>query len=397
MNDADNGTAKATAEADKLTAEAAKLRAEAEAARSKAEAEVTKLVAEAAKIDTEARKLEADAEIARWKALVPDFGAIESGKITVPEGRIGRSAILGQMALEDAARKLEPKIGLGSRDVVLVTSEVDLASTGAAYLEVKTASDSVIARAREVTGKANKGADPGDPKTDLAFAPGLLGVGAAAVAALPGILSMFRTDHSQSVVDLAADDEAAATLVCEMLLKEKAQATVVEDRFRLVEESGIWTVLKTLGDARTDLVEARLRRFPPDAERPKPGTPEALLLAEIEAATAAVVGLEASLRSVPAGRSRAPIVEAALYERLYGTDAKFTHVLLVRAHGGQVQQDIADRNWLFGKDTVNLIAEASISFRLLSVADNKLVGAGLASGRAQAHGRPGERLRIEAG
>jgi hypothetical protein len=369
----------------------------------KQDAEAAKLNAEAAKIAAEARKIELETDVARWRGLVPDFGAVKAGKTDLPAEKVGRSALLGWMALESAAEKLvaeaifdQTLVAKGSGVVVLVTSDPDLTSLGAAYLEVKTSTDAVLARATEVLKKYRV------VSKTMAFAPTLIGAATAVAGALPGLISLFGTDRSETVIDLARDDEAVIAMVCGKLLKHGALSgiTIVDDRFRLVERTGIWSVLRDLNDARTELAGVRAEQAPPGTEPPKPGTAKAKALAEIESAIAAIVGMEVSLRSVPAGRVRSPIVEAALYERLFeaqGTADGFTHVLHLRALGGQVSRDVVDRPAVFGSDTLNILAEAAISYRLLKIESNALVASGLVSGSAQAFGKPGGALRFEKG
>lgn len=352
-------------------------------------AEIEKLKAEAAKTTAETDKLRADADLARWKALVPDPAAVKGGSLTAPTDRTV-SATLAFHAMAAAARDLAQRLEgvLGSR--VLVTSHVDLASTAAVFLEVEAAIAAVARHAEAVIEADPRRARP----PGKSFAP--VPVIGAIAGALPAALSLFRVDRAVSTASFGPNDTAAAALVAGALAE--AGREVVHDHFRLPERGGIWTRLADLADSRRSLLAALRGGGPgrgPTASRPDKAT-MALWTEEVKTAVAAIDALDARLRARPEGAARAPLVEASLHEALFagGAGGGPAQALLVKSEGGQVAQATADR--VIGADTVMLIAEVAITYMVLDLAENRLTAAGAAPGVAQASGRIGAPLRIEA-
>jgi hypothetical protein len=351
-------------------------------------AEIAKLRADASKAEAEAEKLRADGELARWKSLVPDFGAVKRGALTAPAEK-AVSATLAYRALGAAAKNVADAIEkhLGQR--VLVTSDIDLAASAAAYLEVNEALETLSKNVKDVLSN--------DPEIQgyVIDAPAI----AAAVSALPGLLSLFSVNRTVSVANFNSNDTAAAALVAGALLGHESRE-IIHDDFRLPTKGAIWKKVEALADQRIKVSTALRKATPSDDTKPSEAL--ALRLSELKTLLAAIDAMDARLRSKSDGVARSPLTEASLYEELYTpraadgattTVSGISHVLLVKSEGGQVVQ-ATDQGWLH-RDQLMLLAEAAVTYMLLDVGKKRLVAAGNKSGMAQATGSIGDRLKID--
>ncbi len=92
-----------------------------------------------------------------------------------------------------------------------------------------------------------------------------------------------------------------------------------------------------------------------------------------------------------AAGARSPLAIASLNELLHqgGADG-ISYVLSVKVLGGRSEQYTKDRR--VGFDTYTTLADASVSFMLYDVADQKIIKSGIANGVSSVHGRLGKPL-----
>ena len=439
---------KASAEADKAAREVAVI-LDSELDRRKQEAEAEKAIAEA-------RKATADADRARLSALIPDLGDMSRGETTITTEQPLFSAVLAHRALGDAAgvmkTRLEGKLGEG---VTLLTSDPDLATSDAVYLDVRTgldqlstAADKLLAAAKPEAGLEEAAEAQGDKEALGAGAvTGALGAAVggpagmaagALAAAVPSVLSLLSAHRSISTYPATVDDTAALAAVGGALAEWKVKL----DDFRLVPEGEITEAASELQTRRSQLVELKLTQDQTrsrgaavrsaseerirelnaqlDKAREKGLSVEdilrsikeekeardlasmtekrsAVFIGLIESALSTIDAFVAKLTTVPAGGKRSPLAAAALREQFRSNgDAKISKVLLVKAASGSVAQLLNDRPLWF-KDRFMMIGSVSVSYVLIDPSDSTVEAAGQAPGTASVKGTIGKEFTISSG
>ncbi len=435
---------KARADAEKARADAEKAAADARSAKAKADGDERnaaqagsalgrqKRDAVARQKIAEAEKAAAAAQADQMAALIPDLGDVERGKLDTEKAEIPlfAGAVAGR-ALDYAAGKLVEALSkpLGEPARVLVTSDAELAASHAAYLDVLNGLEQLNAAARGLLGDLEPpevGAEPPEDaaaKQELAALP----LVQAAVAALPGALSLLSAHRAIATSAATVDDLAAAAATAGRLREDKPAITIVHDNVRLLSNGVVHARLTTLSEHRQKLVgsklsfgdlksrkseelsvaqgrvkdvEAVLERDPAD-QAAKNALPDrraeaaglerevaeaAIRIGLIDGTIAAIDKFLTSLTTVPKGGTRSPLTLAALREDLRDGKDPFTHVLLVKGNGGSTSQVIDDKP-LWAADRFAVVGTAGITYMLIDTATSNVLAAGNASGAADVSGK----------
>lgn len=459
--------------------EAAAIEAEAKARKAAADAEAAELTAQqnrrsAANYDPSlsreetaatSRKNVAQAELETAKAhreqlaaLIPDLSKADRGSLTVDDSV---APILGSQltftAMNRAAQAIAANIEgvLPTHDqtstplpLLLVTTNLDLASTDAAYHEVMSGLDELLESIAKLP-------EPTDPQLESI---GGLDVLATVASAIPSVLSLLSAHRTLTGKTVDPNHVAAAAAVAGAL---QGKTRVLHETFRLVPNGRVFTRLRELSESRNELTSHQLaqqeairvlsQRAAAAAEQvttleaeiakaKKAGKPVEELnqqLAEAErgmkssaAAESAARSLLAAMDSMAAAadsfcaairetgaNGRSPLVTAALHEQLHPEEPRSSEVLggdhkaastdpaarppelidyalVVQAEPGQVVQSIDDKPF-FIKDRFSTYALGSITYLLLQISTNTIVRAGTITRSASAHGKIGDDFEIK--
>jgi hypothetical protein len=408
---------KAIAEAEKAARDAAQTLDPA-LERQKREAEAKKSVAEAEKATADARR-------AQISALVPDLSKVERGETTVTGSQPLFSSVLAHRALDGAVADLVERVlkAIPEGDTVLVTSDSDLATSDAAYLEVNSGLEQLIAAADELKSQAEQ------------RAVGAI-VGALA-AAIPPVLSLLSAHRAVSSNPVTVDDTTATAVVAGGLTA--SGRTIRLDDFRLVPTGRIVQRAKDLGERRSSLIELKLTkeqdRNDLEAQRVsadqriselkktleglEPESPEGkrvrssleeegrnreevsvavkdlgVIIGLIDSLISSIDAFSTAIHAVPEGAKRSPLVSASLREEAHGEDSTFSRILFVKASAGSVDQVFSDRP-LWSKDKFASIASVSVSYWMIDTATSDVLSAGLAKGSAMMSGSIGGSFSID--
>lgn len=400
-----------------LAAEQEKLQAEADSLKTKAlkeareEREASELGATALR-EAERRQKVAEAEKAvaaakreQVTALIPDFKDVGRGTLEDKSDKPMFEVALAQRALADAASKaatvvrmcLDPPEG----KCVLVTSDAELSASDATYQDVVVGLSQLTAACEEAL------AEPGtDPLTDdtgtgievETFVP-LAPMLSAVASAIPALLGVFSARRTLKGSDVAKNDLAAAAALAGAIRAKEGQApSLVHDDVRVLPAGGVYSKHATLVTLRRRLTTLKLELEAQRAQVPEGDKASlsrvVLRLARVDTVSSAIDQFNTSLVMVPEGATRSSLSAAASREQLH--DGTFTHVLVVKSEGGSVHQSIDDKPFMFG-DKVSIAAAASITWILVEVATNHILGADAAGGTATAHGKIGDQLEISIG
>jgi hypothetical protein len=440
--------AKAQADADKAAADVRSARAKADkderdAAWSDTAQAKKQREAESRKATAEAEKSTAAADRDRVAALIPDFSKVERGSLELKGDQPLFASPLANRALDEGAETLVTEalevLPQGGKWRVLVTSDAELATSHAAYIDVVTGLDQLFETAEDLIDKISR-ADT------LEFLPVVPAI-AALAGAVPGLLSLFSAHRTVTTAPVTVGDLAAAAATAGALKRAEPGGTVVHDDFRVLETSRVHQKLAALSKKREELVghrialesektaksteleaahanikeiTAQLQAAPADAQpalraKLKETQDEAASLEQaisaatvklglIESVQSAIDAFVASLTAVPEGGKRSPLAQAAMREHLHDvadstkpTDkdpGAFTHVLLVKGNGGSAVQTVEDRP-LWWKDKFAVIATASITYMLLETAGSSILAAGNLGGSATGFGSIGDQFELE--
>lgn len=269
-------------------------------------------------------------------------------------------------------------------------------------------------------------AAPGGAAAPAALAAaglGPIGLAAAAAAAVPSIMSLFSStttvkDHTEDITDLAtttsvlaavADKLDGFTLVHEDFRLAPAKSVIREAYAQLADQRAMLIFRQARVQAiknENDLFVSRTQAEQDAARKAQRPWPDDLLLAEQIAAaqlnsencaallsviSAAITSIDAFTTAVnaTAAGARSPLAIASLNELLHTGDADgIGYVLSVKGLGGQSEEYIKDRH--VGFDTYRTLADASVSFMLYDVANQKIIKSGIANGVSSVHGRIGK-------
>src|SRR5436190_8009950 len=347
-----------TAEQPPLPADLQRRVDEATASTKEANARAAEAAARSAEI-----KANSDATAARLteiKSFVPDVGSATKSKLDIKDATPMWNSLLTYAALDRIGAKVADRVVSalpeGATTSILVTGDADLASSDATYDDVKTGLKQLERAAKSLLADLEP---PEEPEPHAEFIAPALAVQLAA-AALPAVLSVFSTESTLSTAATQASDLAAAAPVAGAL--HKKGISVVHDGFRLLPEGGVFNQLANVEKERARLAtwqlklsdnkagtDARLTELkaekPRDerriAELTQESSTDATRLGQIKDVLTAIDTFLAGLRAVPKGGSHSPLTTAALHEELHGEKPRFGHVLLVKTHAGQSQQEIS--------------------------------------------------------
>lgn len=337
------------------------------------DADVARKAAEAEKAAADARaaRIAADrAEREKWSALVPDLSQVQLGPTAVSGDQAVRGSALALRALDDAAAKVAEVVAdLKPSGPVLVTGDVDLAGGEAARR-------AVVGGVERLTRTADELLKAVQPSTQEAV--GALAVGSLVAQAVPALVQLASSKRTVTTAAVPADDLASAACVMGKLLAKNV--VVRHDDFRMPTASRIDAALAALDERRKDVAD-RVDRLG-DAQKAERD--------ELKSFLASVDAFLAAITSVPSGATRSPWADACLREALH--DGSVDHVVLVKGAAGTTTQLVNDRP--IGRDDVSLVADVSITYLVLRLADNRLVAAGAAAGTATMTGKIGKQLRV---
>ena len=339
--------------------------------RRKAEAELEKAIAEAEKATAESKR-------AQVSALIPDIKDANASKLDVS----GDAPLYGGMAAHHALVDVSAKIADAIADIVtdkkvLVTSDADLATSDAIYVQVATSLDGLISAAEAILPTVAEGSPGGpDSSADLGF-PGAA-VGAIA-SAIPAVLSAFSSQRTVKTFSSTVDAEAAIASVAGAL--HTAQVWI--DDFRLLPAADLAQRFATLQALRIRVQQ--LVTLEPDATKPLPKLAKDVLTAIDAFLTSAL--------TTPSGAKRSPFAEACLREQLHESGA-LDFVLLVTGASATSQQMINDRPF-WSDDKFSVLSTVSVTYALIELPSSKVVGSGVVVGTTQLMGKIGEGFEIQ--
>lgn len=407
----------------------------------------------------------------KYKALVPDLTKAATSTVDDKSTGVAFSGLVTYSALYHAAEIIANRIATavgepvdGRPATILVTSQSDLVTNDLLSGAVAASLSHLIKFAGDVLAEPQETGTPEPPETvaepadrhsliqahvemlttaslgataslggaavaGAAGAAGLgpIGLGAAAVAAIPSIISLFSStttvkDHAEDITDLAT----TTSVVSAVADKLTAHTVVHEDFRRSPVRSSIVTGYQKLADQRTKLVfrQEHVQRVKNDADlklsaaqqeqdaakKANPSQPENADLAQqvddaqkasadaaaslslVDAAVKSIDDFTSAVNATAAG-ARSPLATAVLNELLYnqgrpsGAD-DIGYVLSVKGLGGQSVEYSKDRH--VGFDTYTTLADAPVAYMLYDLAARKIVSSGIANGVSSVHGHLGE-------
>jgi hypothetical protein len=432
-----------TADARKKLAEAELAEANAEKARQDARSAQTKA-------DKDQRE-EHEASSGLAASLIPDLSKLDTGKTEAKGDTTLLGGAVSYYALKAAARRAaeEVKVALPDQARVLVTTKEDLASSDDAYCAVTSQLASLTKAAATVTALAahpdptrstdGAGVPPTVPDRSLVAAGvAVTAVAKAASAAIPSLLKLTTANRTITGQSVAADDLAAAAAVVGYFA-HRADRQLVLDDFRPLPRTALLDNVDALRSGRTalanlrepwaqDLSEAtRVRAAAEDQlklsnaqilaaltakqdpaalvseretharERDERAAAESVAAAhigQIDAVAAAIDAFLTYLDAVPSGQQRSTLGSAALRAQLHTGPRPFTHVLLVKAQAGTINQLINDRPFFFA-DTFSSTAAMSITYLLIDL-DGSILRSNVIPGVATLTGKVGDAITTSA-
>lgn len=404
------------------------------------------------KAEADARRASVDADTVAQKnrrdqlaAMLPDLSKVDTSALTVaPDGpAIGASA-LSFRAMTDAGSAVAARLtvprqqgataALPSGVRVLLTSELDLATSDAVYLDVVTGVDELLKTIGTLVP-----AEAVDDDQGAALFPGV-DAATAVASAIPAVLSLLSAQRTLTTSATTANDTAAAAAVIGALCR--ANIITVHDQFRTIPNGVVYGKIRSLDAARDrlrlaslaqaelvrnataeaaaadtavdkltkDIARAREAGVPTDDLETQLATDAAAQATYQEAlavATARQTAIDtvatgadafvAAVRAPGAGGTRSMLAKAALREQLHkggGEPASpFEFVLLIKAEAGQTEQSTTNLPLWF-KDRFSTIATASITFMLLHPDAGTIVDAGTVTTATSVHGKIGEEYTL---
>jgi hypothetical protein len=458
MTDSDTkALEKAKAELELEIAKAAAAKAERERIEAESPLAKAKRDADAQKGIDEAQQLSAEAQQKQVAALVPDLSKVTADHLEQKEGPAIFGPALAQRATTAAAVRAAQRVAetIGnelSSARILVTSDTALATSDAAYIEVSEGLDALIEAAKglleflgadeEATGRRLSLREPSSDKKSLVPAVGVAPIFKALAAAVPGALSLLTAHRTLSTSTVTVDSLAAAAAAAGELVHRPSKPTVFHDEFRLPPMKGeVQDKAGDLATKRKELVErkvaledekstksadlAKLKaeikqaedelmktkeakraalRTTLDSRRDEAVAPEveiaekASRIALIDSAISGIDIFTTAMKAVADGATRSPLAAAILREQLHGggDDAgQFTHVLLIKAETGGVQQLIDDRP-LWWKDKFTTIATSNVTYMLIETKEGSVIRSGSIGGEAKVQGTIGTDITVVA-
>lgn len=432
-----------TADARKKVADAELAEANAEKARQDARSAQTKA-------DKDQRE-EREASSGFAASLVPDLSKVDIGKTEAKGDTTLLGGAVSYYALKAAARRAaeEVKVALPDQARVLVTTKADLASSDDVYCAVtsqlaslKEAAATVMALAARPDPTANTGGEVREPgaseRSLLVAGTAVTAAAKVASAAIPSLLKLTTANRTITGQPVAADDLAAAAAVVGYFAHRPDRQLVLDD-FRPLPRTTLLHDVDALRSSRAALANLRepWAQDLSDATRVRAAAEDQLKLCnaqilaaliakqdpaaliserdihtrdrddraadegvaaahvgQIDAVAAAIDAFLTYLDAVPAGQERSALGSAALRAQLHAGPAAFTHVLLVKAQAGTINQLINDRPFFFA-DTFSSTAAMSITYLLIDL-DGSILRSNVIPGVATLTGKVGDAITTSA-
>ncbi|HEX6006814.1 MAG TPA: hypothetical protein VFY80_02560 [Burkholderiales bacterium] len=350
-----------------------------------------KLEADAKKSIAEADKATADAQRAQVSAFIPDFSKIEKGETTVTGDGTVLGSLLTPLAMEQAAKQVVGRLKLSERDRVLITTDADLASTDAVYVEVVTGLDLFTESAATLLGATPAEDRRRSSARDEQRRAAPAAVAGAIAAAVPGLISLFSANRTLSSANLTADTAAAVAAVAAHLT---GRTTVQIDDFVVVQGGDVAAKEKALRQVRTQLVEHKLELEPPK----KPVAEEQPLSVAAALIGQLITQIDAFLTSLhTSSGKRSPFAIAALRQQLHPSSEAggpvFNKVLYIKASGATADKLLHDRPLWF-KDKIQVIGSAAIVYWMMDTGTGNIIASGVGHGAVQIDGEIGDKLEF---
>jgi hypothetical protein len=322
-------------------------------------------------------------------------------------------------------------VALPDQARVLVTTKEDLASSNDAYCAVTSQLASLTKAAATVTALAahpdptrttdRAGVPPTVPDRSLVAAGlAVTAVAKAASAAIPSLIKLTTANRTITGQPVAADDLAAAAAVVGYFAHRPERQLVLDD-FRPLPRTALLDNVDALRSSRAALANLRepWAQDLSEATRVRTAAEDQLKLSNAQILAALTAKLDpaalvserethvrerdewAAAESVAAARIGQIDTVAAIDPRICGAACQlhvgphpFTHVLLVKAQAGTINQLINDRPFFFA-DTFSSTAAISITYLLIDL-DGSIVRSNVIPGVATLTGKVGDAITTSA-
>jgi hypothetical protein len=328
-----------------------------------------------------------NSSLGQFTGAVPDLSKVSTGSTTVDSGTQLFGSALSLQALGQASREAAVEIAArvpAQNKRVLVTTDTDLASTDALYVQVEEGLKQLLQAAQELTAPPFAEPVPGSVTDGLESIIG--GVGLAA-AGLPAVISLFSANRKISGASVTADDTQAVIGVAAALTQLEKPVQVLMDDFRTLDRGGpVSQLLASVNGQRLALTARK-------AELTSATSPEGTeSLAMVGQVAAAIDAFLASILAVAAGATRSAYTSAVLRERLH--DGTIACVVLVKGVGGSTAQVVNDRPLWF-KDKFTTIASAGLSWLMVDPVSGAVIAGGTKVSTLEISGTIGESIRVK--
>jgi hypothetical protein len=323
----------------------------------------------------------------QFTGAVPGLSKVSTGSTSVDSGTQLFGSALALQALGQASREAAVEIAarVTAKDKhVLVTTDTDLASTDAMYVQVEQGLRQLLQAAQELTAAPFTAPVPETGTDGLESI--VAGIGLAA-AAIPAVISLFSANRKISGASVTADDTQAVIGVAAAMTQLEHPVQVLMDDFRTLDQRGpVSELLASVNGQRLALTARK-------AELTSTASPEGTgSLAVVGQVAAAIDAFLASILAVPAGATRSAYTSAVLRERLH--DGSIACVVLVKGAGGSTAQVVNDRPLWF-KDKFTTIASAGLSWLMVDPASGAVIAGGTKVSTLEISGTIGESIRVK--
>jgi hypothetical protein len=318
----------------------------------------------------------------QFSQLVPDLSKVNTGALTVSGDQVLQGSALALRALEKVAVEVADNIlaaAKGPDCTILVTSELDLVTSDALFLEVRTGLSELEAAAAALLAPTGEAAE--SPFESLP----LFGAAAALSAAIPSALSLLAARRSITTHAINPDDTSAAIAVCGALASKGAIA--LHDQFRMLTEGEIHGRLERVQANKQDLIRRQVELSEVNDEDPG----RKLRIELITNLITAIGSYITAISSVSSSGGRSALTNAILREVLHDAGSARRFVVLVKGYGGSSAQLVNDRPFWF-KDVFCVVTSMGISYLLVDAASGRVTAGGSLSGTVSVTGKIGGNL-----
>jgi hypothetical protein len=329
-----------------------------------------------------------DASVAQptqFAQLVPDLSKVDTGTLTVSgDQAIGGSA-LALRALAKVAAEVADNIlaaAKGPDCTILVTSELDLATSDALFLEVRDGLSELEAAAEALLAQ-----EPAAAESPFEVLP-VIGAAAALSAAIPSALSLLAARRSITTYAINPDDTSAAIAVCGALAGKGV--TVLHDQFRVLTEGEIHGRLDRVQANKQALIRRQIELSKVNDEDPD----RKLRIELIANLITAIESYLTAISSASSAGGRSALTNAILREVLHDAGSARRFAVLVKGYGGSSAQLVNDRPFWF-KDVFCIVTSMGITFLLVDAANGQIAAGGSRSGTVSVTGKIGGNLEFK--